>query len=90
MILLLNVQHSKSTAIAVLPNKELIFTTQKGQMPISNLSDTATNTKTFSTLNKSIISLGRLCDDNHIFILAKHSLIVTTDIKPFSKVQGVH
>ena len=46
----------------VLPNKSNLTSSQAGNLPIPNLSHTATKTSVFHNLNNSLISLGQLCD----------------------------
>ena len=58
-----------SPTTAILPNKDTITATLEGNIPPPTFSDNITNTKIFSYLNHSLISLGQLYDDNCIVTL---------------------
>ena len=53
----------------------------EGNIPLSALSDQATNTEIFPNLNHSLISLDQLCDDNCIITLTKQDRIIKKNNK---------
>ena len=67
----------------LLPNNDMISSTEKGQIPLSNvLSKSAKTAMILPQLaSSSLISLGQLCDDNCKILLDKQQLIAVKNNK---------
>ena len=81
-IILDNIKKCKGPSV-LLPNNELISSTKKGQLPLSNA--LSHNAQTAMILLKLasflLISLGQLCDDNCAILLDKKKLVAFKYIK---------
>ena len=82
-IILDNLSDDDNAPSVTLPDKSTITAIKRGQIPVPNLSSNATETKVFTDLNHSLISLGQLCDDNCDILLTKENYLLTKIIKRF-------
>ena len=67
---------SENTIKVKIPYLSKMESTQQSQLPLHNLSRQAKYTEMFSTLNSSLISVDKLCDDECIFVFHKHKVMV--------------
>ena len=72
-------KHISNGPSAILPNKTTIKPSHTGQLPFhTHLSTKATTSLVYPELtNESLLSIGKLCDDNCIAIFDKHHLHIT-------------
>lgn len=70
--ILLNSHQISNGPPATLPNKENIFPSSMGNLPIPTLPKSATSLYVYpGLLNSSLLSIGQLCDENCIDIFTK-------------------
>ena len=60
-----------------LPNSSTMASTHQSQIPLKKLSSQAKHAENFLNLHSSLISIGKLCDDECIVTFDKHKLIVS-------------